>query len=174
MAEKKSKAKKKKRTKLTEELKGKLKAECAINNNNTDVAAKFHIAEATVRKYRKEFENDPDYANLCERKKKEFIELGWDTIINSSQLLNKRVKRANKFEKELDELLDKIVDKMYDEEASEKAINAFIKKFSTIQVSDMSKLASVLGTIYDKVALANKEPTQNVSASFDVTRFEDL
>lgn len=171
-----AKAKKKKRTKLTEELKGKLRAECAINTNNTDIAAKYHIAEATVRKYRKEFENDPAYANLCDRKKEEFINLGWDTIINSSEILNKRVKRANEQEKELEKLLREAVQGMLKnkETFSQHDLESFVKRFVSIQLIDMSKLASVLGTIYDKVALASKEPTQNISASFDVTRFEDL
>lgn len=166
----------KKRTKITEAVKGKLKAECAINTNNCDIAEKFGIAESTVRKYRKEFEKDPDYANLCEHKKEEFIKLGWDTIINSSQLVNRRIKRANESEKEMDVLLRGIIDIMTKdpERFNASAIETFVKKFIPLQVMDMSKVASVLGTIYDKVALASKEPTQNINASFDVTRFEDL
>ncbi|MBQ9744481.1 MAG: hypothetical protein IJW19_05080 [Clostridia bacterium] len=172
----KAKGNAKKRAKLTEAIKGKLKAECAINMNNCDIAEKFGIAESTVRKYRKEFEKDPDYANLCDIKKQEFIELGWDTILNSSQLVNKRIKRANKSEEEMDKLLHETMQVMLKESDKFNAatIEAFVKKFVALQVMDMSKVASILGTIYDKVALAEKQPTQNINASFDVTRFEDL
>ena len=165
-----------KRTKLTEEQIGALRAECSVNSNNVAVAEKFGIAESTVRKYRKEFNKDPAYANLCEDKKAKFTEIGWDTIIHSSELLNKRIKRANEAETELDKLLHDTVKLMVKKDSgfSEGTIDAFVKKFMSLQLHDMSKVATVLGTIYDKVALASKEPTQNISTNINTIKFEDL
>ena len=47
-------------------------------------------------------------------------------------------------------------------------------KLAKIKVEDVKSLATVLGTLYDKQALANKEATAIVEGSITVKKFEDF
>ena len=51
---------------------------------------------------------------------------------------------------------------------------ALYKKLESIKIEDIGKLAVVLGTIYDKQALANKEATSIIDGSIAVKKFEDF
>ena len=51
---------------------------------------------------------------------------------------------------------------------------ALYMKLAKIKVDDVKSLATVLGTLYDKQALANKEATTIVEGNITVRKFEDL
>ena len=47
-------------------------------------------------------------------------------------------------------------------------------KISAIKIENVRELSTVLGTLYDKQALANKEATAIVEGDIKVKKFEDF
>lgn len=110
---------------------------------------------------------------LRQKKKEEFIESAWGLIDLSKKVLKKRLERALESEEALDELVEEITKLDYKTLTSQQR-QALYVKLSKIKVEDVKSLATVLGTIYDKQALANKEATAIVEGNITVRKFEDL
>ena len=73
------------------------------------------------------------------------------------------------------EKIDKVIDLLYErgEVLTPQEIKACVKVLLELKQPDIGKLSSVIGTMYDKRALARGEPTENVSGT-TVIRFEDM
>lgn len=125
-----------------------------------------------VTKSTKRF-TEQNLVELRQKKKEEFIESAWELINLSKGVLEKRLKRAMENEEALDELVDEITKLGYKTLTAQQR-QALYMKLSKIKVDDVKSLATVLGTLYDKQALANKEATAIVEGSITVKKFEDL
>lgn len=125
------------------------------------VAKELGLPYSTVRAWQIQHEKDKDCAEirkqkanqayqpdsqdirqLREKRKAEFVERSWDIIRDAQFLLKRNLKKAIDNEDE-----------------------------PTMQI-DSRSLSTVLGTIYDKQALASNEATQNVTV--EGLKFEDL
>lgn len=116
---------------------------------------------------------EQNLVELRQKKKEEFIESAWELINLSKGVLEKRLKRALENEEALDDLVDEITKLDYKTLTSQQR-QALYMKLSKIKVDDVKSLATVLGTLYDKQALANKEATAIVEGNITVRKFEDL
>ena len=123
----------------------------------------------TIYGWKKEFEKDGSFEELREERKKQFINDAWDLIDMSRKIIERRLERALEGEDALDELCDLLVSEVTPEK--KKAICA---KFAALKLDNVKDIAVVLGTLYDKQALANKEPTSIVDGDLSVKKFEDL
>jgi transposase-like protein len=96
--------------------------------------------------------------NLRKRKKEEFIEKAWDNVSLASDLLNKRLRRANAEEAEVDALIKKFVEGSADADTAQKlaAKLAGLHKMTNVEV------INAFGVCYDKHALASGGATSNV------------
>jgi len=129
-----------------------------------------HTQNAEQNAERSALDKKLEIAGLVDQYKAEFIDKSWDIIRTAETLIERRLKRAVESEDKLDEMITMIGE---DSEMNEKTKTALINKIRTAKVDDVVKLSTVLGTLYDKQALANKEATSIVDGNMTVKKFED-
>lgn len=113
---------------------------------------------------------------LRQLKKDKFVDDAWAMLEDAKSLLARKLKRALEDEDKLDEILDAF-ENMEDEQGnglSDKALRELYRKFSALKLEDVRALSTVVGTLYDKQALAAKEATQIVGGTIGVLKFEEL
>lgn len=118
-------------------------------------------------------QDELNLAKLRNEKKKQFVEDAWRLIGKTRTILERRLDRAIADEEALDQLVDEIMQLDYKELNGEQR-KALYAKLSKIKVEDLKALSTVLGTLYDKQALANKEATTIVEGTVEIKKFEDL
>ena len=129
-------------------------------NNYNDTAKLLNLPESTVRKIYNSNKDKEEFAKLCIEKKGEFVKKA-DSIINkATDLLEKRLTTALEKQNELDLLLDTVYD-VPDDDLTPKEKLEIAKKISKIQLNSLSEITTALGTIYDKKALSEGNPTSN-------------
>ncbi len=138
------------------ETKEKALAMLATNNNIAELAKVLGIPESTLKTWRKEKEDDEEFAELRREKKAQFVNQAWNIIEDALKLGANRVKRALEHEAELDEIIDVISD---DENLSDKMKSNLINKVRTLQIQGIKDISTFIGTLYDKQALAVGDAT---------------
>lgn len=183
--------------KYNDDIKEKAFALLAVNNNVQEVAKQLDLPYNTVKTWEKKFlkeaeeqqkakaeaENNQEAEdkqdtnlrteNLVElrnKKKKEFVDNSWNIISKAQTLLERRITRALEKEDELDSLVSEIEQLDY-QDLNQEQRKSLHRKMAAIKVEDVGKLATMLGTLYDKQALANNEATSKVDG---VIRIEDI
>lgn len=138
----------------------------SVSGNISEVAERLGIPRTTVSGWLKNF--SPDELEEQRQKQKEmFIAEAWAIIGNTQAIIRRRIERALISEDDIDRLVDE-VESMSDEELSRDAKKALIKKLKAISCEDISKVAVVMGTMYDKAALASKEATAIIGGTLTV------
>ena len=140
-----------------------------LTDTVASVARQLGRPWSTIKDWKKEFERDNSFVKLREERKKKFVNDAWDLIDMSRRIIARRLERALDGEDVLDELCDEIMQDVTPEKR--KAIR---DKFTALKIENVKDIAVVLGTIYDKQALANKEPTNILDGEVSVKKFEDL
>lgn len=165
--------------KYNDDIKEKAIALLTVNNSVSYVARELGLPRSTVKSWKEAFDKEAEdsgedtIAKLRQKKKEDFIKGAWGLIDLAQGVLEKRLKRARDNEESLDELVDEINKLDYKTLTSQQR-QALYMKLSKIKVDDVKSLATVLGTLYDKQALANKEATAIVEGNITVRKFEDL
>lgn len=165
--------------KYNDDIKEKAIALLTVNNSVSYVARELGLPRSTVKSWKEAFDKEAEeggedtIAKLRQKKKEDFINDAWKLIDLSKGVLEKRLTRARDNEEALDELVDEICKLDYKTLTSQQR-QALYMKLAKIKVEDVKSLATVLGTLYDKQALANKEATAIVEGSITVKKFEDL
>lgn len=158
--------------KFNDDIKEKALALLATNNNAQVVADTLGLKYTTVKTWEKNILKDEvkgkEFRELRRKKKQEFVDEAWGIINQAQKLLKRRFERALINETQLDELIDEIM-QLESKDLSTEQRKSLYKKMATIKIEDVGKIATVLGTMYDKQALANDEPTERVNV-----RLEDL
>ena len=184
--------------KYNDDLKERAFALLACNNSVAYVAKELDLPYSTVKTWEKKFlakseelakqereqgdgspndevtkSNDElDLAKLRKKKKEEFIEDSWNLIGKVETLLERRLNRAIGSEDVIDTLLEEIL-ALDHKELTDQQRKSLYTRISALKIENVKELAVVLGTLYDKQALANKEATQIVDNSVTI-KFEDL
>lgn len=143
----------------------------AITGNVTAVAEKMNIPRSTVDFWVKHFSAD-GLEDLRRQQKETFIADAWKIIGDAQDIIKRRIQRAIHSEEAIDTLIDEVAN-IPDEELSRDARKAIVKKLNAISCEEISKLAVVMGTMYDKAALASKEATTIVGGSLTLEDFND-
>lgn len=165
--------------KYNDDLKEKAFALLAVNNSVSLVAKELGLPRSTVKSWKEDYDKkaeisgEPTIANLRQENKKRFVEDAWRLIDKTKTLLERRLDRALTNEDELDELLDEIC-KLDNKELSNEQRKAMYQKIKSLKLEQTKELAVVLGTLYDKQALANKEATAIIEGDITVKKFEDF
>lgn len=163
--------------KYNDDIKEKAFAMLAECNNASEVARRLGLKPSTVQtwkeKWEKEGDNEGSLVRLREDKKKEFVDDAWNIIWKANSLLARRLDRALESENEIDEIIDQVA-MAGQATLSHEEKKALFSKLRTIKVDDIREIATVIGTIYDKQALANKEATSivegGITVEFDIPR----
>ena len=181
--------------KYNDDLKERAFALLACNNSVAYVANELGLPYSTVKTWEKKFlaqskelerreaegsqtdevakSNDElDLAKLRKKKKEEFVESAWGLISKCETLIERRLNRAIGSEDVIDKLLDEIL-QLDHKELTEPQRKALYSRIAAIKIENVKELAVVLGTLYDKQALANKEATSIVDNNVTI-KFEDL
>lgn len=127
----------------------------AVCGNVTEVSERLGIPRTTVSEWLKKAPSD-DLSELRRRQKEIFIADAWRVIGDAQEVLRRRLERALSQEDAIDAIIDEVMDTP-DTELSRDAKNSLIKKLTVLRCDDLSKIAVVLGTMYDKAALAAKD-----------------
>lgn len=109
-------------------------------------------------------ENPEEYAKVCEQKKEEFSTQANKIINKALELLDRRMDMALENEDVLDEL---IYEAMYadDKEIKYQEKQAIAKRIGKLQLNSLSEITTSMGTLYDKMRLANGESTSNTTVN---------
>ena len=159
--------------KYPQEIKEKALALLAVNTNVSAVARELGLPRSTIVTWQQEVQNDEDFGKLREQKKEEFINGAWDIVMRAQRLIAKRLDRAEKDDERLDMLLDEVED-MSDDDISDAQRRVLVKRITDLKLDDIGKLGTVMGTMFDKHALALNQPTAIHGGEVVVKRFEDM
>lgn len=164
--------------KYNDDIKEKAYALLAVNNSVSYVAEQLGLPRSTVKSWKEAYDKKAEesgedtIAKLRQKKKEEFVEDAWGLIGKIRTLLERRLDRALDSEDTLDELVEEIT-KLDNKQLTDSQRKALYSKMHSIKVESVKELAVVLGTLYDKQALANKEATAIVEGNISVKKFED-
>lgn len=134
----------------------------AVTNNCSETARKLGMSSRTVIKIVNDNKDNPEFAEICEKKKKEFAEKASEIISKGMELLDRRFDRALCKEEELDALIAEIFATSR-EELTQDEKNKLINKIHSMQLHDVRAITTAIGTLYDKRALAEGAATSNVN-----------
>lgn len=176
--------------KYNDDIKERAFALLALNNNARYVAEALKIPYTTVATWKTQFIKDSkklketeelsdevtksttnsetmDFVRLRQKKREEFIHKSWELIDDATDLIRRRLERAVNSEDIIDEIVNEICELDY-KELTDKQRKALYNKISAIKVDNVKELAVVLGTLYDKQALASKDPTAIVGGTVTI------
>lgn len=179
--------------KYNDDIKERAFALLASNNNAQYVAKTLGIPYTTVKTWEKKWleqtkapkgeegttnADEDSLVELRKKKKEEFVEKAWKLIDDSIAVAQKRIKRELDFEDNVD-IVAEALKKNAKEIEKTTGVGWFellnlIDKLKTLKNFKLSELSTLIGTIYDKQALANKEATAIVEGEVVVKKFEDF
>ena len=151
----------------------KVKALFAAGLAVSDISAKTGIPLRTIHDWKRKWieTDDEELAQLCIEQKNRFIEQAQRIIDKTSNLLEIKIDKAVKSEREGQELLEKLEATLRETGASEEVIKSKVddlrKVLSKSTVDNVSQISTVLGTMYDKKALAEGRSTNNTNISIE-------
>ena len=158
--------------KYNEDLKEKAIALLTVNNSVSFVARELKLPRTTINSWKADFDKkarengEDEIVKLRQKKKEQFVEDAWRLVDKVKTILERRLDRAIQSEDKMDELLEEILQLDY-KQLTVQQRKALYRRISALKIEDIKALSTVLGTLYDKQALANKEATQIVDFSYD-------
>ncbi len=176
-----------------------MRAYLAAGSSLAETARKMGLPKSTVATWKKRFEDEKPSASdeldlerprpqkgagaralesgqsfeeLRTMNTEQFIKDAGEIVGMSQQLVKHNLACAIEHR----EKIDKVIDLLYErgKEMLPQELRACVKVLLELKQPDIGKLSSVMGTMYDKRALARGEPTENVSGAVAVLRFEDM
>lgn len=141
----------------------------AVLGNVTAVSRQMGIPRTTIQSWLGEAE-DLDLEALRQKQKEKFIAEAWQIIADAQTVIGRRLLRAIDSEDAIDRLIGE-VEATPDEELSRDARASLIRKLQAIRLDDLSKVAVVMGTMYDKAALASREVADGAGDSDSLENF---
>ena len=137
-------------------------ASYALTNNYSKTARATGVCANSVKNIieKQKNENTEEYEKVCEEKKELFSSRANRIINKSLDLIEERIDTAKKNQDELEEIIQMVweQDKKDLNETQKKAI---VNKIAKMQLNSLSELTTAMGTLYDKMRLANGESTEN-------------
>lgn len=130
--------------------------------SQTEISKNTGVARSTISEWlKKHREENPDTEidAIRTQKKNEFVSQAWEILRSSMDLLQGRVQTALEHEAALDDLIRELE---ADPSVSQNEKKALIGKIRALQTHNIRDISTVIGTIYDKQALAQGETTQNI------------
>ena len=150
---------------LPDEYKEAIKALALTGLNRQQIADKLGINWSTVDTYWNE--SDPKFEELTDKRKKRFIESCWRNIEEAVAFGNEKVLAA----REGKEMLKQARKEMLEEGLEPEVVAEIIKALSKFADIPLNHVSTYLGTLYDKQALAQGDPTEITE---NITRWSDL
>lgn len=99
-------------------------------------------------------------------KKKNFSKQSWENIEKAQELIQRRLDRALDYEAALDEIVDMVVNTS-EKDMSYVEKQALLAKLKKVKLTDIRDIVVMIGTLYDKQALANNEVNEKIGIAQD-------
>ena len=126
------------------------------------VSKSLKIPENTLRDWKNNAEKiNPEFVKLRNKKKEEFVEKAWNIIGKANLLIEKKIDRALSAEEDIENIVKKAKNS---ENLDKDDIANLIKNIHKLGIENIGQVSTVIGTLYDKQALINKEATVNHGA----------
>lgn len=159
-------------------VKEKILAELAAGTSVSDLARRYKIAKSTISGWKKALHNPgneqklDEFEQLRTEKKKEFIKGAWELIDDSLAVAKTRMSRARRLEQNIDILVEAIK-KNNGEITKDTGLAWFdlldiIKELHSLKNPKLSEISTLIGTIYDKQAVASNEATAKTEHSVTI------
>lgn len=147
----------------------------SVNKNLRETSRELGIPLSTVKDIVDKHRDMPKWKQVRTQKQEEFINRATDIIFKGLNLLDRRMDRAIEEEDSLDDLIEEIYS-MDDKEMSQQAKTNAVNKIKHMQMHNIKDVTTVLGTLYDKRALASGESTQIIdfATNFDIGKLMDI
>lgn len=131
----------------------------AITDNYKETARELDLPVMTVKDIVDKNKDKPEFVKLRNEKMAEFSKQASEIIQKGLILLNKRFDRAIASESDLDILIDEIF-ATNKQELSQDEKNRLVNKIRALQLQDIKAITTAIGTLFDKKALADGQPTE--------------
>ena len=174
-----------------------MRAYLAAGSSLAETARKMGLPKSTVATYKKRFEGEGQppldegenerprteksagarvgegrtFEELRTMNTERFIADAGEIVAMSQYLVRYDLEQAIKQREKIDSVIDLLYER--GNEMLPQELRACIKVLTELKLPDIGKLSSVMGTMYDKRALAKGEPTENIGGTA-VIRFEDM
>ena len=165
--------------KYGDEIKERAYALLSTGDSVPTVAQKLKLPYRTVKVWydhwiKSDDERDKNLSELRNFQKERFVNKAWSIITNSANLAERKVSRALYLEEKIDVVADAI-SKHAESIARETGTTwdelvSLVKELKNFKTMRLGEISSLIGVMYDKQALINKDPTSITEAK----RFEDF
>lgn len=138
--------------------------------NLTLTSKELNIPISTVDRIYKTNLNKKEFKALKEKTEEDFVKKADSIIIKATDLLERRLDIALENQNELEELIDELYDTR-DEEGkllNYKERENLVKKIAKLQLNNLPEITTAIGTLYDKRALAQGNPTANNNVTINI------
>lgn len=138
--------------------------------NLTLTSKELNIPISTVDRIYKTNLNKKEFKALKEKTEEDFVKKADSIIIKATDLLERRLDIALENQNELEELIDELYDAR-DEEGkllNYKERENLVKKIAKLQLNNLPEITTAIGTLYDKRALAQGNPTANNNVTINI------
>ena len=160
-------AAKAKRKSYTEADKEKALHVYAATENLRETSRQLNIPLTTLKQWADiwKVERAEEIERIRAEKKQRFVEQANEIIESGMKLLQKRLSTALEKEDELTKIINQLAG---DTQLTGKERQMLIAKLKDVQINKIVDLSTMLGTIYDKRALAAGEATENIASVIKV------
>ena len=137
-----------------------------VTGSITKVAKQLGVSKSTVHRWLHDDDAAPIVEQVRTEKKREFAQEAGEVLRKSLRLLDRRITTALEHERELEALLQAVQE---DGELRALEKEALIRKLRALEVQRLGELATAMGVLYDKRALAQGEATENGQFEVKIT-----
>lgn len=140
----------------------------ATNGSYTDTAEELGIAKSTVYDWINTDENKELLGKVRTEKLQEFADNAGRIINKGLKLLERRLNTAIEHEDELDEIIEEIWS-TDGKEMRQDQKQRLVQTIKGLQLQKVSEITTAVGTLYDKRALAQGDPTSRVEGKLSLS-----
>lgn len=144
----------------------------AITENLCETSRRTGIPLTTVKDIVDRHKGTKDFEELRKQKREEFSQRANRIVFKGLRLLERRYDKALDSEEELEALIELITNSK--DEISYKEKMDLAKKIGKLELNTLSEITTSMGTLFDKMRLANGESTENSSQTITVTMSKEL
>ncbi|WP_299997837.1 helix-turn-helix domain-containing protein [uncultured Clostridium sp.] len=156
-----------KHKKVSEKKKEEILTLAAIGKSQREVAREVGVAPSTVNRI---INISPDELEQYRTQKKmEFIQQAWETVNNALAYGNQKIILATVTASNFDDKIEELIQAMKENGANGKAVADTVKALSMAMNIPLKDVATYIGTLYDKIALATGGSTANVNVNANIT-----
>lgn len=144
----------------------------AITDNLRETSRRIGIPLTTVKDIVDRHRGTKEFEELRTQKREEFGQRASRIVFKGLTLLERRYDKALDNEEELEDLINLITNSK--DEISYKEKMDLTKKIGKLELNTLSEITTSMGTLFDKMRLANGESTENSSQTITVTMSKEL